>query len=238
VERRVGDGLAELADVVACPDRATVDRLRRAGAPDGALVVTGNPTLEAIAQEVAGDPPAVPANGPVDVLFVSSPVASMRLRGAFFAIDEREALADVLAALAALPQAPPHGYRVRVRLHPVQRADVLPTPPPGITLELDPDPDRLRSCARARVVVGLSSTLLGEARFLPRPAIAYLPGPFWDRERVFAPEYGVSLARSSEQLWAMLAAALTEPPPPAPAGHQGAAGRIADLLAALVPSGV
>ncbi len=235
VERRFGDGLVELADVVACPDQVTADRLRQAGAPDGTLVVTGNPTLEAIAQEAVTAPPSVETDGPVDLLFVSSPVASMRLRGAYFSIDEREALGDLLSAVAALPDAAPHGYRVRVRLHPVQAADVLPVPPPGIVLEPDPDPDRLRSCARARVVVGLSSTLLGEARFLPRPAIAYLPGPFWEQERVFAPEYGVQLARSREQLRASLATALAGPPPPAPLGHQGAAGRIADLLATLVP---
>jgi hypothetical protein len=168
---------------------------------------------------------------PVDILFVSSPVAAMRLRGAEFAVDERQALSDVLAALGALPERPPGGYRVRVRLHPVQRAERLPDPPPGTTLESDDDPDRLESCARAHVVVGLSSTLLGEARFLPRPAIAYLPGPFWEQERVFAPEYGVHPARSVEQLRALLARALREPPDPPPlAGHLGAAGRIADLL--------
>ena len=158
----------------------------------------------------------------------------MRLRGAEFAIDERQSLADVLAAVVTLPEVAPGGCRVRVRLHPVQRAERLPDPPPGITLEPDDDPDRLGSCARARVVVGLSSTLLGEARFLPRPAIAYLPGPFWEREQVFAPEYGVDVARSFEELRALLARALREPPAPPPlAGHLGAAGRIADLLRAV-----
>jgi hypothetical protein len=158
----------------------------------------------------------------------------MRMRGAEFSIDEREALDETLAALASLRERAPGGFHVRVRLHPVQRDEGLPEPPPGITLEPDDDPDRLASCARARVVVGLSSTLLGEARFLPRAAVAYLPGPFWDRERVFAPEYGVPLARSAGQLRAMLAEALGRPPDPAPlAGHLGAAGRIADLLLGL-----
>jgi hypothetical protein len=157
----------------------------------------------------------------------------MRLRGAEFTIDEREALVDVLAALATLTEHAPAGYRVRVRLHPVQRDEGLPIPPPGITLESDDDPDRLRSCARADVVVGLSSTLLGEARFLPRSAIAYLPGPFWEQERVFAPEYGVPLARSREDLRQQLAQALREPPAPPPIGHLGAAGRIANLLQSL-----
>jgi hypothetical protein len=82
-------------------------------------------------------------------------------------------------------------------------------------------------------VVGLSSTLLGEARFLPRPSIAYLPGPFWEQECVFSPEYGVHLARSRDHLQVLLARALREPPEPPPlAGHLGAAGRIADLLRA------
>jgi hypothetical protein len=108
---------------------------------------------------------------------------------------------------------------------------VLPEPPPGITLLSDDDPDRLRSCGQARVVVGLSSTLLAEARMLPRAAIAYLPGPFWKQERVFGPEYGVTLAPNAAALQTALRAALLEPPAPAPVeGHLGAAGRIADLL--------
>jgi hypothetical protein len=231
VERRFGPNLAELADLVACPDEATACRLRAAGAPATALAVTGNPTLEAIRQ-VTG---AARGEGrPIDVLFVSSPVAAMRLRGAAFTIDEREALADVLATLETLAAQVSDGFRVRVRLHPVQRDEGLSPPPPGVTLVPDDDPDRLRSCARAQVVVGLSSTLLGEARFLPRHAVAYLPGPFWEHEHVFAPEYGVRLAGSREQLQRLLARALAEPPDPSPlAGHIGAAGRIADLLPSL-----
>ena len=261
VERRFGPGLAELPDLVACPDEATACRLVRAGAPASALAVTGNPTLEEIWRTNLTPPaPLRGANigcadiisgaergehghllplssqergpgGEVDVLFVSSPVAAMRLRGAEFMIDERQALADVLGVLAGLLDLAPGGYRVRVRLHPVQRAERLPDPPPGIALEPDDDPDRLASCARARVVVGLSSTLLGEARFLHRPAVAYLPGPFWEQEHAFAPEYGVRVARSFEQLRSSLARALREPPDPPPLeGHLGAAGRIADLL--------
>jgi hypothetical protein len=274
VERRFGPDLAALADLVACPDRATACRLRRAGAPAAALVVTGNPTLEEIGRatrpsSATPHPNPLPAGegvwlpspagsgaggdgrrlgagwgegrprgegAPTDVLFVSSPVAAMRLRGAELAVDEREALADVLAALAELRALASHGYHVRVRLHPAQPPDRLPPPPPGITLAPDDDTDRLRSCTRARVVVGLSSTLLGEARFLPRAAVAYLPGPFWEREQIFGPEYGVRLARSRDDLLALLAEALREPPDPAPlAGHLGAAARIADLLASLAP---
>jgi hypothetical protein len=161
----------------------------------------------------------------------------MRLRGAEFAIDEREALHDTLTVLASLREIAPGGFRVRVRLHPVQRDEGLPKPPPGVILEPDDDPDRLASCARARVVVGLSSTLLGEARFLPRSAIAYLPGPFWEQERVFGPEYGVQLARSQDDLRTMLADGLSRPPAPAPlAGHLGAAARIADLVLSLARS--
>jgi hypothetical protein len=263
VERRFGTDLVEMPDLVACPDGATADRLREAGAPATTLAVTGNPTLEEIwltgglslslprermsalraaniVLRTTSKPIFAPRSWsggegtPVDILFVSSPVAAMRLRGAEFVIDEREALVDVLAALAALPELAPAGYRVRVRLHPVQRSEGLPTPPPGITLLADDDPDRLGSCARACVVVGLSSTLLGEARFLARPSVAYLPGPFWDQERVFAPEYGVLLARSRDHLRVLLARALREPPEPPPlAGHLGAAGRIADLLRSL-----
>lgn len=231
VERRFGDGLADLPDVVACPDASTAERLCAAGAPASALRVTGNPTLEAIARMPRSEPPPVEPDRPVDVLFISSPVAAMRMRGASFAIDEREALADVLAVLASLCAYAPAGFRVRVRLHPVQLADVLPEPPPGITLASDDDPDRLRSCLQARVVVGLSSTLLGEARMLPRAAVAYLPGPFWKQERVFGPEYGVTLASTPDVLTAALRTALLEPPAPAPVeGHLGAASRIADLL--------
>ena len=139
----------------------------------------------------------------------------------------------MLAALAALAALAPGGYRVRVRLHPVQRSEGLPTPPPGIIAGAGRRSGPARELrAEHDVVVGLSSTLLGEARFLPRPAIAYLPGPFWEQERVFAPEYGVrqaALRRGASK--AALARALREPPDPPPLeGHLGAAGRIADLL--------
>jgi hypothetical protein len=228
VERRFGADLAEISDLTACPDLATAERLRQAGVPADRLVATGNPTLE----EIGVAPTPWPS--PADILFVSSPVAAMRLRGAEFAIDEREALDDALAALADLAEQVPGGFRVRVRLHPVQRDEGLPPAPSGIILEPDDDPDRLRSCAKARVVVGLSSTLLAEARFLPRAAIAYLPGPFWNQEQVFAPEYGVEIARTPQQLRTMLTQALSRPPAPAPlAGHLGAAERIADLLLSL-----
>ena len=234
VERRFGEGLRELPDLLACPDASTAERLRTAGAPAQVLCVTGNPTLEEIALLPHTAPPPVVPDCPVDVLFVSSPVGAMRLRGAYFEIDEREALADVLAALASLLDHVPAGFRVRVRLHPVQQADVLSEPPPGITLMPDDDPDRLRSCAQARIVVGLSSTLLGEARMLPRAAIAYLPGPFWKQERVFGPEYGVTLAPDMAALTGALRTAVLEPPAPAPVvGHLGAASRIADLLRGL-----
>jgi hypothetical protein len=259
VERRFGADLAELPDLVACPDEATAHRLTTASAPASALIVTGNPTLEEIWLTHGEAPPPTPPHcdgegsrlsgspspprqrggqgegPPIDVLFVSSPVAAMRLRGAIFVIDEREALEDLLQTLASLSELAPGGYRVRVRLHPVQRSEGLPPPPPGISLLPDDDPDRLRSCAEARVVVGLSSTLLGEARFLSRPAVAYLPGPFWEHERVFAPEYGVPLARSRDHLRTLLTQALGDPPAAPPlAGHLGAAGRIVDLLLPLL----
>jgi hypothetical protein len=48
VERRFGTDLVEMTDLVACPDGATADRLREAGAPATTLAVTGNPTLEEI----------------------------------------------------------------------------------------------------------------------------------------------------------------------------------------------
>jgi hypothetical protein len=234
VERRFGPKLAERADIVACPDPETAQRLIAGGASPARLIVTGNPTLEEIGLTAASPPPAVSPDRPTDVLFVSSPVEDMRRRGTEFAIDERQTLDDVLAALTALRDLSPAGYRVRVRWHPVQRPDTLPTTPTRITLQSDDEPDRLRSCAQARVVVGLSSTLLGEARLLPRAAIAYLPGPYWDRERVFAPSYGVRLARSAEDVQAMLADALSDPPDPPPlAGHRGATARIADLAQGL-----
>jgi hypothetical protein len=235
VERRFGGDLDELTDLVACPDPETVARLTEVGAPAGRLVVTGNPTLEEIGLSARSAPPDLATNRPTDVLFVSSPVEAMRRRGTEFAIDERQTLDDVLAALNRLRSLSPAGFRVRVRWHPVQRPDRLPTTPPGITLESDDEPDRLRSCARARVVVGLSSTLLGEARMLPRAAVAYLPGPYWDRERVFAPSYGVRLARSPEEVHGMLAEALAQPPDPPPlAGHVGASARVADLFERMV----
>ena len=55
-----------------------------------------------------------------------------------------------------------------------------------------------------------------------------------EQERVFAPEYGVHLARSGEQLQGLLAQAIVEPAaPPLLDTHLGAAGRIADLLQAM-----
>jgi hypothetical protein len=237
VERRFGPGLDDLADLTACPDVETAERLRRAGASPERLAVTGNPVLEGIVPKAASAAGAArdgPPNGHwIDVLFVSQPVGQVGRPGDPFAIDERESLADLLAALGSLRHLAPSGYLVRVRWHPTQRPDELPrsSVPPGTRIVADDDPDRLRSAARARVVVGISSTLLTEARMLPRAAVAYLPGPYWERELVYAPHQGVRLARSSDGLHSYLVEALTVEPEPAPlAWHAGAARRVADLV--------
>jgi hypothetical protein len=146
-------------------------------------------------------------------------------------------LADLLAALGNLRDLAPAGFRVRVRWHPVQRAERLPEGPVGVDLAPDDEPDRLRSVARARVVVGISSSLLAEARLVPRAAIAYLPGDYWRRQAPFAAGLGIGLADSPAQLARLLRRALSAPPAPSPAGqHRGAARRVADLLAPPAPS--
>ncbi|MDP8922275.1 MAG: hypothetical protein M3O34_05280 [Chloroflexota bacterium] len=234
VERRFSDRLVALADVVACLDPESAERLFRAGARPEQAVVTGNPTLELIgATEADGGPPPRAPGEPVDVLFVSQPVTRIGRAASPFSIDERRSLEDVLAALADLRDLAPAGYRVRVRPHPIERLDHLPDGPVGVALERDDDPDRFRSARRVRVVVGLSSTLLAEARMLPRAAIAYLPGRYWDREPVYASEQGVRMARSVVDLRGMLAAAIRDAPVPAPfAAHAGAASRVIDLVLA------
>jgi len=228
VERRFGPGLPDLPDLVACPDDDTAERLRRAGADSERLVVTGNPALEAIAPSAA---PAGGAAGPIDILFVSQPVVEIGRAGAPFSIDERASLHDLLAALDSLADRSPDGFRVRVRWHPIQRPDQLPCPLPNVTVAADDDPDRLRSAAKARVVVGISSTLLAEARMLPRPSIAYLPGPYWDQDDVYASHVGVRRARSAEELRAHLVDALAgDTEPRLLTQHAGAARRVAELL--------
>ena len=233
VEWRFVDALGALPDVVACPDAESAERLVRAGARPEQAVVTGNPTLELIPAAEADGGPAPRAPGrPVDVLFVSQPVLRIGHAESPFAIDERESLQDVIAALAELRALAPNGFRVRVRPHPIEQLGRLPDGPDNVMLELDDDPDRFRSARRARVVVGLSSTLLAEARMLPRAAIAYLPGPYWDREPVYAAEQGVGMARSSSDLVTLLGEAIRRPPASAPlAAHAGAVERVADLAA-------
>ena len=240
VERRFGPGLRDLPDVVACPDQATADRLRAAGAAPERLVVTGNPTLEEIGRVVAewgmGQPPLLsvpPTAAPADVLFVSQQVRDAGRPEAPFALDERRSLEDVLAGLDASAAGRPDSFRVRVRPHPAQRPDRLPASSRTTRVELDEDPDRLRSAARARLVVGISSSLLIEARMVARPAVAYLPGAYWDRVAAFAPDYGVWRARSALDLRMIVEQLLAATPGPPPDGHVGAAGRVADLVAAM-----
>ena len=236
VERRFGEGLEALPDAVACPDCESAERLVRAGARPEQVVVTGNPTLELIADaEGDGGPPPRAPGEPVDVLFVSQPVVRIGRADAPFAIDECLSLEDLLDALGAVSHLTPNGLRVRVRPHPIEQIDRLPAGAPNIAVELDDDPDRFRSARRARVVVGLSSTLLAEARMLPRAAIAYLPGPYWDCEPVYAADQGIRLARSAADLVSMLADSIARPPDPAPiAAHAGAGRRVADLAMAAV----
>jgi hypothetical protein len=234
VERRFGPDLAELPDLVACPDAETAERLRRAGAQADQLVVTGNPVLE----EIGSSSHQTGSWGErrTDILFVSQPVTELGRSWQPFSIDERESLDHLLGALESLEHLAPAGFRVRVRWHPVQRAEQLPRAPQNVQLVVDDDDDRLRSAARARIVVGLSSTLLTEARMLPRSAIAYLPGPYWDHEMVYPPHQGVRAARSRESLRAYLAEALVTEPEPAPTRfHGGAAVRVADLLLTASP---
>jgi hypothetical protein len=172
------------------------------------------------------------AGQPLDLLFVSQPVFRLGQPDSPFALDERQSLADLLDVLGGLRDLAADGFRVRVRWHPVQRAERLPQPPAGIWLAPDAQADRLRSVARAQVVVGISSSLLAEARLVPRAAIAYLPGDYWRRQAPFAAGLGVGLADSPAQLARLLRRALTAPPAPSPADqHRGAASRVADLLA-------
>ena len=267
VEQRFGARLEAMPNVVASPDRESAARLVALGAAPERVIVTGNPTLEAIGVAEAGGASlrelargsqggpggeasgellgeassdwAGPApDGPLDVLFVSQPVVRIGWEESPFAIDERASLAHVLAALADLAHLAPHGYRVRVRPHPVERLDGLPTGSGRVAVEVDDDPDRIRSVRRARVVVGLSSSLLAEARMLPRSAIAYLPGPYWAREPVFAAEQGVRVVSSVRALRDAIAGAIQAPPAPAPnEAHRGATARIADLALQLAKRG-
>ena len=235
VERRFGERLEALPYLVACPDRESAERLVRAGARPDQMAVTGNPTLELIpdAEGDGGPPPSAPGD-PIDILFVSQPVVRIGSDESPFSIGERQSMEDVVAALGELRDLAPDGYHVRVRPHPIERLDRLPDGPAGITLEVDDDPDRFRSARRARTVVGLSSTLLAEVRMLPRSAIAYLPGPGWECEPVYAADQGVLLARSRAELRDMLAAAILGAPEPAPlAAHAGATARLADLALSL-----
>ena len=148
LERRFGDDLKALPDVVACPDRESAERLVRAGARPEQAVVTGNPTLELIAPtEADGGPPPSAPDKPIDVLFVSQPVTRIGRAESPFSIDERQSLADVATALGELRDLAPAGYRVRVRPHPIERLERLPAVSDGpsgaasISLELDDDPD-------------------------------------------------------------------------------------------------
>lgn len=230
VERRFGPALGDLPNLVACPDVETAERLRRAGAAAGRVAVTGQPALGAIA---AVEPRDQDGRGPIDVLFVSQPIPSAGRADSPFLLDEKRSLGDVLDVLAGLERPVPDSFRVRVRWHPTQRAAPLPAPPPNVRLEPDAEPDRLRGAARARLVIGVSSTLLAEARMLPRHAIAYLPGPYWDHEPVYAPSQGVRRARSAEQLRELVEEGISTPPAPAPIeAHASAARRVADLALA------
>ena len=113
VERRFGPGLAELRIWSPARTRRRSSASRPTGAPAERLVVTGNPTLEEIGLTGGSPPPDLAPDRPTDVLFVSSPVEDMRRRGTEFAIDERQTLDDVLAALDRLRALSPAGFRVR-----------------------------------------------------------------------------------------------------------------------------
>jgi hypothetical protein len=225
---RFGPAMADLPDLIACPDVETADYLAGAGVARDRLVVTGHPGLEAI--EPVGWQPRQPGE-PIDVLFVSQPVPDSGGPSDAFSLDEQQTLSDLLAACQQALDLAPDGLRVRVRWHPTQAGHALPAEPTGVSLTVDTAANSLASAAAAKLVVGLSSSLLAEARMLPRPTLAYLPGPYWDAEPVYPPHLGVAIARSREELLAHLRRALRESPTPPPtAWHRGAAIRIAALV--------
>ena len=81
VERRFGEGLSELPDLLAVPDEATRCRLLASGAPDAAVVVTGNPTLEEIGKAPSPGPYCPPLRGRGEQELAHSPSPAHRERG-------------------------------------------------------------------------------------------------------------------------------------------------------------
>ena len=173
-----------LTDLVCCPDELARQEALEEGLPPDRLVVTGSPSLSALAdrvKEFARDPPPVPvcwaeSRGPGRVLFLSEnhvvDYGTARDRpgglGPWLGYTEQ----DVRAILARLLAAAGTRYRVVEKLHPgADHVPALPAPEWHVAFREPLWP----YLWHADIVIGMRSMALLEAALMGHRPLSFQP---------------------------------------------------------------
>lgn len=185
-----GEGrLAHLPDHIAVMDAQARDEMTAAGFPPGRLVVTGQPAFAAVARSRAsftaedreriraslGAAPETPL-----VVFLSQPLASFyaqaAVRDARPAVDEREALAAVEAALERIALRRRVGMMLAVRPHPRETSSPSEWVGGIVERRVARDGEARPLLMAADLVVGVHTALLVESCYLGCLTVSYQPG--------------------------------------------------------------
>ena len=251
---------------VAVMDRLAFDEAVRAGLPESALVVTGQPYLEALAKrlgspELIAEARLLRASWLEDsadqeatrlVLFASEAIARDFGPGTSYyrGYTEVETLEGLLEAVSSVQLGTRLDIKTVVKLHPEEspesyrRGPLASSPKISVVAGQHPWPSMLA----ADVVVGMTSMLLLESAIAGRPTVSFQPGAGRIEPFIGTRLGMVQAASSTAELSSLLTRLLEingtsahERAPLAKDGPEflraGAASRIADLLVELAGAG-
>lgn len=224
-------------------DQVAYDGALAEGIPAEILRVTGQPALADLTDEMTSCPPGRRATGPLQLIFVSEPVAADQ--GTDPSMTEYRGYTEntVLRLLCRALQ--PHADRVFLAIlpHPREDRNALATcwqevrgAVPGAILT---EGAGRRQALAAEGVIGMASILLYEAWLIGLPVLSLQPGVRGDALRSLALRPGLSFVDSHEKIdetltvWLASVRQTARVVRPDLARHREAAARIRDLIESL-----
>ncbi len=220
---------------IAVMDAAVAREMEAEGAPKDRIVVTGQPFLEMRAAQLRAKAGAAPPPRKGRVLFVSQPLSASPSAGER-GYDEFSALRLAADAVERAARTSGRPLCLALKPHPKENPAglraALGSPPPGVTHEWEEDGDA--ALLKSEVVLGMSSMMLVEAALAGCPIVSVQPGLPRQDEFYLSRTGRCPRAGTVEDVERFLAAALRAGPASGIDGfsrdHDGAAGRVTDLL--------